>query len=317
MRFGYEPEREILKGVDLDVPPGTTRRGGRAVGRGQVDPRAAAVTASTTRPPAGSRSTARTSPQVHAGEPARGDRHRPAGHGAVQRHHRLQHRLRPRRRRRRPRSRRRRAARRSTISSPRCPQGYDSDGRRARAQAVGRREAARRDRPHPAQGPADPDPRRGDQRARQPHRGRRSRTTLDGVAARPHRRSSSPTACRPSSTPTRSSCSTRAASPSAAPTPSCSRKAASTPRCGPPGGRAARGRSRGGGGVTQATPTAACFEKRVRLRSRSAASRSRWSTRVMAGQAHAGGDADRRRASRSATSCRRWPATARRWSSRR
>ena len=31
-------------------------------------------------------------PRRHAGEPARGDRHRAAGHGAVQRHHLLQHR---------------------------------------------------------------------------------------------------------------------------------------------------------------------------------------------------------------------------------
>ena len=38
--------------------------------------------------------------EVHAGEPARGDRHRAAGHGAVQRHDRLQHRLWPARRRR-------------------------------------------------------------------------------------------------------------------------------------------------------------------------------------------------------------------------
>ena len=65
------------------------------------------------------------------------------------------------------------------------PKGYKSEGRRARAQAVGRREAARRDRADPAQGSADPDPRRGDQRARQPHRGRDSRHAARGDAA-PH-----------------------------------------------------------------------------------------------------------------------------------
>ncbi len=43
-------------------------------------------------------------------------------------------------------------------------------GRRARPQAVGRREAARRDRPHHPQGAADPGARRGDLGARQPHR---------------------------------------------------------------------------------------------------------------------------------------------------
>ena len=78
-------------------------------------------------------------------------------------------------------------------------------GRRARAEALGRREAARRDRPHHSEGAADPDPRRGDLGARHPHR------AGNPGGARPRqpraaRRSSSPTACRPSSPPTRSSC---------------------------------------------------------------------------------------------------------------
>ena len=38
--------------------------------------------------------------------------------------------------------------RRSTTSSSRLPDGYETHGRRARPEAVGRREAARRDRPH-------------------------------------------------------------------------------------------------------------------------------------------------------------------------
>ena len=58
-------------------------------------------------------------PQRDAEEPARGDRHRPAGHRAFQRHGRIQHRLRPHRRRPRRRSRARRARRTSTASSPR------------------------------------------------------------------------------------------------------------------------------------------------------------------------------------------------------
>ena len=62
----------------------------------------------------------------HAGVAARGDRHRPAGHGAVQRHHRLQHRLRPAGRRRTRRSSRRRGARTSTSSSSGLPDGYDT-----------------------------------------------------------------------------------------------------------------------------------------------------------------------------------------------
>ena len=45
-------------------------------------------------------------------------------------------------------------------------EGLRDHGRRARTQAVGRREAARRDRAHAAEGPADPDLRRGDVGAR-------------------------------------------------------------------------------------------------------------------------------------------------------
>ena len=47
-----------------------------------------------------------------------------------------------------------------------APRGLRHGRRRARLQAVGRREAADRDRPRAAQGPADPDPRRGDLGAR-------------------------------------------------------------------------------------------------------------------------------------------------------
>ena len=53
------------------------------------------------------------------------------------------------------------------------------DGRRARPEAVGRREAARGDRPHHSEGAADPDPRRGDLGAghRTPSRRSRPRST--------------------------------------------------------------------------------------------------------------------------------------------
>ena len=99
------------------------------------------------------------------------------------------------------------------------PDGYDDDGGRARPEAVGRREAARRDRAHAAEEPADPDLRRGDvgarlgQRARDPGAScRKSRSSA--------RRWSSRTGCRPWSTRTRSWCWTTAASSSAARTPS-------------------------------------------------------------------------------------------------
>src|SRR3546814_197933 len=47
---------------------------------------------------------------------------------------------------------------------------YTTLFRSARAEAVGRRETARRDRAHAAQKSAAADPRRSDERARQPHR---------------------------------------------------------------------------------------------------------------------------------------------------
>ena len=50
------------------------------------------------------------------------------------------------------------------------PRRLRDDGRRARAQAVGGRKAARGDRAHDPEIAADPDSRRGDERARQPHR---------------------------------------------------------------------------------------------------------------------------------------------------
>ncbi len=59
--------------------------------------------------------------------------------------------------------------------------GLRHRSRRAGAEAVGRRETARRDRAHPAQKPAGADFGRSDQRARQPHRGG------DPGHARPHR----------------------------------------------------------------------------------------------------------------------------------
>ena len=99
-------------------------------------------------------------PRGHAGQRAPGHRHRAAGHGAVQRHGRIQHRLRPPRR--QPRGGRGGGARRAHPRlHRRHAQGLRHHGRRARAQAVGRREAARGDRAHAAEEPADPDLRRG------------------------------------------------------------------------------------------------------------------------------------------------------------
>ena len=63
----------------------------------------------------------------------------------------------------------------------RTEHGFDTDvGERGRI-AVRRRAPAAVDRPRAAEGPADPDPRRGDQRARRRHRGARCNAALDEV----------------------------------------------------------------------------------------------------------------------------------------
>ena len=72
-----------------------------------------------------------------------------------------------------------------TISSARLPQGYDTHGRRARRQALGRAAPAHRHRPRHAEERADPAARRGDLGARHgiraPGAGR-----AQGADARPH-----------------------------------------------------------------------------------------------------------------------------------
>ena len=168
VRFGYDPGREILKGLDVDIPAGTScaivgpsgagkstiarllyrfydPQGGRILIDGQD---IAEVNQSSLRAAIGivPQDTVLFNDTIgynigygREGAVAGGDRS-----GRARRGDRPVH---------------RRAAGEVRI-----------DGRRARAQAVGRREAARGDRPHPAQEPADPGARRGDQRARQPDR---------------------------------------------------------------------------------------------------------------------------------------------------
>ncbi len=103
-------------------------------------------------------------PRRDAGKPARRDRRGAAGHRAVQRHDPLQHRLWPRRRD-AGRDRARRAAGAGARFRRLAARGLRHARRRARPEAVGRREAARGDRAHHPEGPAHPDPGRGDQRA--------------------------------------------------------------------------------------------------------------------------------------------------------
>ena len=96
---------------------------------------------------------------------ARADRLRPAGHGAVPRHHARQHRLRPARRDRRGDRRRREARQRRRVHRQDAAR-LRLDDRRARRHAVGRPAAAHRHRPRGDPQRADPDPRRADGRAR-------------------------------------------------------------------------------------------------------------------------------------------------------
>ena len=151
--FAYEPNRQILFDVSFAIPAGTHGRGRRAVGLGQVDARAAAVPLLRRERRAASRSTARTCatcssralraaigivPQdtvlfndsieynIAYGKPG-------ATHDEIVAAARL-------------------AQIHDFIAS--LPDGLRDDGRRARAEALRRREAARRDRARDPQGAA-------------------------------------------------------------------------------------------------------------------------------------------------------------------
>ena len=95
VHFGYDPGREILKGLDIDIPAGYELRDRRAVGRWQIDHRPPALPL--LRPAARTHTDRRPGRGgCQSAEPPSGDRDRSSGHRAVQRHDRLQHRLRPR-----------------------------------------------------------------------------------------------------------------------------------------------------------------------------------------------------------------------------
>ena len=119
------PSREILKGIDLEVKPGTMTAvvGPSGAGKSTLSRLLFRFYEPTAGPDHDRRPGHRAG---HPGEPARRARHRPAGHRAVQRHDRLQYRLRPRGRDARPRSRRRRsgAAIHDFIAS--LPDGYEA-----------------------------------------------------------------------------------------------------------------------------------------------------------------------------------------------
>ena len=116
------------------------------------------------------------------------------------------------------------------------------DGRRARAETVGRREAARGDRPHHPQGAADPHPRRGDVGAGLPHRaGDQGRARPRQQGPHHHRHRAPALDDRHRRRDHRAA--RTAGSPSAAGMRNCSPSAASMPRCGTASARPPRPRS--------------------------------------------------------------------------
>ena len=119
VEFAYDPARPILRGVSFEAPAGHTIAivGPSGAGKSTIsrllfrfyEPSAGRITIDGQDIRAG-----------HADFAARGDRHGPAGHRAVQRLDPLQYPLRPRRRERRGGAGGRRETRRSTLSSARC-----------------------------------------------------------------------------------------------------------------------------------------------------------------------------------------------------
>ena len=190
--FAYEPARPILHDVSFEIPAGQDGGGGRPLGLGQVDAGAAAVPLlRRQRRPHHHRRPGH--PRGHAGQPAR----RPS---ASCRRTRCcsttpSNTTSPTAGRARARDEVEAAARAARIHDfiAATPKGYADDGRRARPEALGRREAARGDRAHAAEEPADPDLRRGDlgaglgQRARDPGRAARARRSNKTALVIAHR----------------------------------------------------------------------------------------------------------------------------------
>ena len=124
--FGYDADRDDPARRQLRDPGRQDGRGGRPVGRRARARWRGCCSASTTSTPGRITIDGQDIREVTQKSLRAGDRHRAAGHGAVQRHGRIQHRLRPHRRRAAPRSRRRRARRTSTRFIASTPKGYET-----------------------------------------------------------------------------------------------------------------------------------------------------------------------------------------------
>ena len=121
--FSYDGKRPILRGRDFEVPAGQDRRRGGRERLGQVARSRACSSASTTCRRGRITIDGQDIRDVTQASRARRDRHRAAGHRALQRHDLLQHRLRAARAPRARRSRTRRRSRTSATSSSACPTG--------------------------------------------------------------------------------------------------------------------------------------------------------------------------------------------------
>ncbi len=192
VRFGYSSEREILRGVDLVARPGAKVA---VVGHSGAGKSTLARLLFRFYDVDGRRDPYRRyrHPRTDAREPARRDRRRTAGHGAVQRHHRIQHCLRRAGSRRQTRDRARRAHGPSRRFHRAAAGRHGHAGRRAWPQALRRRETTHRHRPGHSQEPGDPRLRRSHVIARQ--RGRaRDHQRAGRTRRRPHHAGDRPSA---------------------------------------------------------------------------------------------------------------------------